>query len=295
VSVRRATTSLLVIAQVTTGAYLVIYLFRWQWNRALISGVLFVATEILLVGRLVLRRLQVLEDRLEGGISAEAVRVRLVETRPEPVDRFRWLRDASTRTNVFLPLLLGVGVFASAATWAVEGVARRTARPALERSLAQSLAPLAFPAGGFLDVPVVRPRPTHRGSLPRAPLVLAAVAMILAVGAIVDVVADATQTRPDRLEPGVTTLVDLRFRGDRALADPVRHAADLVQTCTAQSFRREIDAAAVFATGGDTVRVVLHSDLGEHGATRLRGCLEDVTLDRIQATVASISEVPAAP
>src|SRR5690606_27692531 len=108
------------------------------------------ATEVLIVGRLILQRLRAVEERLARLQSSEGIRVRLVENRPEPADRFAWMRDAPGRTNVFLPVLLGAGVLASAAAWAVEAVARRTARPVLERSLAAALAPLAFPDGGFV-------------------------------------------------------------------------------------------------------------------------------------------------
>jgi len=294
-SLRRAATLLLAVAQVTTGVYLLVYLFRWQWNRAVISGVLFVATEILLVGRLVLRRLDAIEGRLDAQATAEAsVRDRLAETRPAPADRFRWLRDTS-RTNVFLPVLLGAGVLASAATWMIESLARRTARPTLERSLAGSLQALAFPADGFLEATPTPAAPRRQAWWVRASLVAACVVIITGTGVVVDVVADATQSRPDQLDAEVTTLVELRFRGERAVADPARHANDLMSFCTSESFGREVPVAAVVELGRGSARVVLAGDLGAHGATRLRGCLEDATLERIQADVSSITEVGATP
>ena len=33
-----------------SGTYLVVYLYRWEWNRAVISGVFFLAAEIAYVG-----------------------------------------------------------------------------------------------------------------------------------------------------------------------------------------------------------------------------------------------------
>jgi hypothetical protein len=113
-------------------------------------------------------------------------------------------------------------------------------------------------------------------------------AVVLGVGATVDVVADATQTRPDELDHNVVTAVDLQFRGQRALADPTRHASDLIRVCVSHSFARDLPAMSVADLGGGMVRVVVDGDLGEHGTTRLRGCLEDTTLDRIQADVAGI-------
>lgn len=290
-SFRRATGILLGVAQVSTGAYLVVYLVRWQWNRALICGVLFIATEVLLIGRLVLQRLRSIEDRIDARLPADAVHRSLVETRPPPVDRFAWLREASTRTNVFLPVLLGAGVLASALAWLVETVARRTARPALERSLVTALEPLALPSGGFLG-PAPAPAAARRSSGgQRLGLLLATLAVAVGIGLVVDVVADATQTRPDRLERGATTLIDLRFRGERAVADAGRQASNLMAACS-PVFGRDIATLAVVASGGGRARVVLDADIGKHGATRLRGCLEDTTLDRIQATVVDLTKVP---
>src|SRR5687768_1477579 len=160
----------------TTGAYLLVYLVRWQWNRALICGVLFVACEVLLIGRAVLHRLRALDERLSNLTADDRVRVQVVASRPEPHDRFAWMRESVTRTNVFLPVLLGAGVLASAAAWVVESVARRTATPALERSLTVSLRPLAFPSGGFLT-PTPPPVPRRRSSWRRVGFVVAAAAV----------------------------------------------------------------------------------------------------------------------
>jgi hypothetical protein len=115
------------------------------------------------------------------------------------------------------------------------------------------------------------------------------------VAAGIDVVADATQTRPDQLVRDTTTVIDLEFRGERATADPTRHASDLVRVCASQSFVREIPEMAVLDLGTTGARVLLAADLGDHGATRLRGCLEDTTLERIQASVVNLTELPPVP
>lgn len=283
---RRLTGTLLAVAQVTTGAYLVVYLFRWQWNRALIAGVLFVATEVLVVGRLVLQRLRAIEDRLDE-VADDRVQVRLVQSRPEPADRFAWLRDRVTGTNVFLPLLLGAGVLASGVAWVVEAVARRTARPSLERSLAVALAPIAFPSGGFVAATPAVERGRRRWPI----IVPISVVLIVAISLLVDVVSDATQTRPDQLQHGVVSAVELEFRGNRALDDPARHASDLLAVCTSQSFTRDLPQLAVNTLEPGRVQVLVSGDLGERGAIRLRGCLEDTTLDRIQASVVGVREL----
>ena len=292
---RQATSALLGVATATTGAYLVVYLVRWQWNRALIAGVLFVACEVLLIGRLVLQRLRTLDERMTALSDVDRPRVRLITSRPEPRDRFAWMQESVTRTNVFLPVLLGAGVLASAAAWVVEVVARRTARPALERSLVTSLGALAFPGGGFLGA---APTTDVRRSAPwwrRAGFVLAAAAVAGGVAGGIDVLADATQTRPDQLVRDTTTVIDLELRGARAAADPTRHASDLVRACASQSFVREIPQIAVLDLGATGARVLVAADLGDHGAARLRGCLEDTTLERIQASVVNLTELPPAP
>ena len=55
---------LAVIVLVTSGAYFIIYLYRWEWNRAQISGLIFVATELTVLGSMLLRRLGAIESRL---------------------------------------------------------------------------------------------------------------------------------------------------------------------------------------------------------------------------------------
>lgn len=288
---RRATWLLLAAAQASTGVYLIVYLYRWQWNRALICGVLFLATEVLVIARLILQRLRSIEERVAAADTAagQRVQVHLLETRPEPVDRFAWLRESVTHTNVFLPVLLGAGVLASAVAWAVEGVARRTAQPAMERTLVGALRPLAFPTGGFLIAPPP-PAPVERHRLRRVSVGIAALAVAAIVGVGIDVVADATQTRPERLIEGTTTVVDLQFRGERAVNDTERHATSLIAACTAE-FSRQIPTLAVLVGNDASVRVLLDVDLGDHGATRLRGCLEDTTIDRVQAGVVDITRV----
>jgi len=292
VTARRVTTALLVAAQATTGLYLLVYLYRWQWNRALICGIFFLATELLVIGRLVLRRLRVIEERLEA-LADQRVHQRLVESRPDPADWFEWLRPSAGQTNVFLPVLLGAGVLASGIAWVVEAMARRTARPTMERSLAVALAPLAFPAGGFLGPAPAAAAARGQRRWQRTGLVFVFAAVAGATAGAIDVVADATQTRPEQLDDGVTTVIDLRFRGERGVAEPARHANHLLEYCTAP-FRRQIDTIAVVPGDRGAVRVVLDADLGRHGTTRLRGCLEDTTIERVQASVVDVVEVPAA-
>lgn len=133
---------------VSTALYFFVYLWRWEWNRALIAGMLFVATEIAVATVIVLNRLRGLEDRL--GAPDPKVLARIRESAPPPRDHFEWLSPRSGRLGVFVPVLIGMGVVASALAWLVERLARATAGPALERGLAARLGPLAWPAGGLV-------------------------------------------------------------------------------------------------------------------------------------------------
>lgn len=130
-----------------TGLYFFVYLWRWEWNRALIAGVLFVATEVAMAAAVILNRLRRLEARVQPD---PAVLARLRETAPAPRDHFAWLSPKSGRVGVFVPVLIGMGVVASGLAWLIERLARVTASPVLEKGLAARLAPLAWPAGGLV-------------------------------------------------------------------------------------------------------------------------------------------------
>jgi hypothetical protein len=149
-----------------SGSYVFVYLYRWEWNRALISAAIFVAAEVTLIGAISLARLARLDRRLDGLTGArvpidDRVRRRLQETVPEPSKPFAWLNRP--HTNVFVPVLLGAGVVLSGLAWLVDRLARVTAGPAVESGLARRLSALQPPAGGLLGG---RPRDPYR---PRGP------------------------------------------------------------------------------------------------------------------------------
>lgn len=133
---------------VSTALYFFVYLWRWEWNRALIAGLLFVATEVAMATATVLNRVRSLGDRLTS--PDPAVLARIQESAPPPRDHFEWLSPRSGRLGVFVPVLIGMGVVASGLAWLVERLARSTTGPALERGLAARLVPLAWPKAGLL-------------------------------------------------------------------------------------------------------------------------------------------------
>jgi hypothetical protein len=137
-----------------TGAYLFVYVYRWEWHRALLVGVLFLACLLVLATAVLLRRLNRLERRVVGAPAAhddaELVRQRLREA-PLRTRPFPWLApEALERTHVFIPILLGGGVIVSAIAWIVERLAGSSARAGVEAELADELAAVAYP-----DMPLV--------------------------------------------------------------------------------------------------------------------------------------------
>jgi hypothetical protein len=139
---RRLTNVLLVATLVGAGAYLLVYLYRWEWNRALTAGIFVVIAEVALVASSLHGRLRRIEDRLAAPASQQLL-ARIRETRPEARQHFEWLQRPD-RASVFVPVLMGAGVIMSGLAWIIERLARHTARPVLERGLAAQLAPLTL-------------------------------------------------------------------------------------------------------------------------------------------------------
>jgi hypothetical protein len=130
-----------------TGIYTIVYVYRWEWNRALFVAMLFVALEVAGGLALVLRRLKGLEAKIDALPDRRAqVAAHLRATAPER-KHFAWLERSMGQTNIFITVLLGAGVLLSGLTWIVDRVATRTALPTLERSLAHRFDAVALPDG----------------------------------------------------------------------------------------------------------------------------------------------------
>ena len=97
--------------------FFLLYMARWEWNRALIAAMVFVAAEVALGFVAVLRRL----DRM-GGDPRDEVARRAAPTRQDPIEEFPWLAATRDQRGVFITLLLGGGVLVSGVSWAIEKV-----------------------------------------------------------------------------------------------------------------------------------------------------------------------------
>jgi len=131
-----------------SGAYTFVYLYRWEWNRSLMSAAIFIAAEVAVMGSLLSHRLKVIGERLDAPAPPGRLD-RIHEAAPPPRARFAWLARPE-RMNVFVPVLMGAGVLLSGIAWLVERVARVTVGPVAERGLSAQLDGLGLPPRGFL-------------------------------------------------------------------------------------------------------------------------------------------------
>lgn len=287
---RRLRYLVLIAAVAAAGVYLFVYLLRWEWHRAIVAGVFFVAAEVALAAAAILDRLRSIESRLGSGASASSsasiedqALVRLQEAAPEPRTNFEWLSGQGSGTAVFVPLLLGAGVVLSGAAWLVERVAGITARPVLERGLAARLAPLGLPAGTLAGS--ARPAPVRRRPVvPHLAAVLAAVAITTAG---LDALADAAQNRPDVLLKDTTSSVVVSVDAGSARS-PVTATKALWSACTTH-VGGEFKLLGVTSLGGGDVQMLVSPRIGKYAERRLRGCVGDAITDRIRARVRSVS------
>jgi hypothetical protein len=157
-----------VVVLLASGTYFFVYLWRWEWNRAIVAGILFLAAEIGLATVALLDRLRALSSSTRATSAAPdpEVLAHLRETAPPGRDHFEWLSPRSGQVGVFVPVLMGMGVVVSAAAWLIERLSRATARPVLERRLASRLTPLSWPAGSLVpheeEAALILSRPVRR-------------------------------------------------------------------------------------------------------------------------------------
>jgi hypothetical protein len=263
------------IVLVASGTYLLVYLYRWEWNRAVLSGIFFVAAEVALGIAMLLARLRRIELQLDARTSSGPAGSPPAGSPSNDGEApFSWLDPSKGGTAVFVPVLMGAGVILSVLAIAVEKVAGAVARDHLSETAAES---------------AVESPSTAR----RLPVAVASVMAVFLMVAAVDLLADATQNRPDRPQAGVTTIVvDVQLRDAGTTVD---EAAEALWVACRSTFGSQIPHAQVAGVGESRATVVLDTRIGQHARRRLVGCLEDATLDRIQASVQKVTTAPTAP
>ncbi|MBO7941351.1 hypothetical protein JTP77_036380 [Streptomyces sp. S9] len=298
------------LAAAGAGSYLVIYLYRWQWQRALICGVLLLVVEVLLFGIVLLGRLTRIEERLrdadrrqrEAEARQEDVLARLRQpARTREDTRFRWLEDPSDRTYVFVPVLMVTGVLLSGLAWVVQRIASATTGPA-ERRLAGRLAVLGAPGPEGEDgrsgpdelagLPPKGPRMSWGRTARGAAVVVVAGALTVA---LVAGIAELTQTREEEPNGGAATsvLVQVDLRGPDLTSARRALAAEQVWERCRDSTSVPLRHTALGDLGDGLFAGVVRPALTEHDRLRLRGCLEDTTLERTHLTVVGIGDTGA--
>ena len=283
------------VVLLASGTYLLVYLYRWEWNRALISGLFFVAAEVALASSAILRRLTSVEHRLDEA-SRAAPAARPSTGGGGEGGPFAWMSD--DRLGVFVPVLLGVGVILSAIAYLVERTATATGAWAgdavAERRLRRlarahgSLVPSATEVSAIAPTTSVRfvPPPPALPRAHRAATWLAAMlaGLVLLVGAV-GVLAQLTMYRPDVRPTTGSTTYEMRVELREGDGDQARVVQALWLSCRdilADSSRAEIVPAGV-----DQVTMTVEPRIAHNDDRRFVGCLEDVTLDRVRVDVVS--------
>lgn len=266
------------VVLVTSGTYLLVYLYRWEWNRALISGMFFVAAEVALATGTLMRRFDRIERRLDDIGSAreeprgERTGGAAVE-RPHP---FAWLEPDGL--GVFVPVLLGIGVILSAIAYVVERVAALSGTWESGRAVERRFALVGGPSGVVHARPASVPRASERRD--RLKIVTAGVSVLIVLAAAVLVLAGLTRYEADRPGlPGTTTAfaLSVEFRG--AVGDPLGVTETLTTSCRALvDEHTEIE----IVEGRGAIVMRLSPSPGDNDERRFLGCLNDATLDRVR-------------
>lgn len=121
---------------------------------------------------------------------------------------------------------------------------------------------------------------------------LLAVVLVAATAGGIDVLGDLTQSRPDPVHDGAVTELVVAVEQDRFAQGDDAAAAALWAVCAGQT-RSQADAPPA-EVGAGRYRVVLSPAVGEHEERKLRGCLEDLTVDRVLGDIESWRTIPVA-
>ena len=120
---------------------------------------------------------------------------------------------------------------------------------------------------------------------------------IVAVAALfagIDLLADMTQDRPDRVLPGSRSEIVLEVSSRDRTGSDLLAAQGLWGACQGNVWQRLTEPGVVEVADG-RFRLTTEPAVGEHSWRRLQGCLEDTTLDRVKGHVVSKQDVPPAP
>ncbi len=273
-------------------SYVFIYLYRWEWNRALMSAALLIIAEVALIGAALFDRLRRIEARLDAGASPGQLGSPAAPA-PQRLE-FAWLREPgepADRFGVFIPVLMGAGLALTGLAWLVERIARgASALGGKPRS--PHLAALSLPPGG----PFQPAEPRFGDVPPRTPKrrrIAATLGALAIAGPGVFLLAELTQSRPDPPATAAASVVTLEASSTGGWAS---HLAARVER--RWEFCRDTGAEPINASdllGVEERRFVgmITPALGEQAERRFAGCLADAAVDSIQLRVVSVEDVAA--
>jgi hypothetical protein len=121
-------------------------------------------------------------------------------------------------------------------------------------------------------------------------VVLAVIGLVMGI----DVLADLTQDRPDRVLPGSRSEVLLEVDSRDRTGSELLSAQGLWGACQGTVYQKLAEPGVTQVAEGQ-FRLLTEPALGEHAWRRLQGCLEDATLDRVKARVLSKRDLAPAP
>lgn len=288
------------VVLVVSGSYVFIYLVRWEWNRALIAGLFFLAAELVLIADVLLARFVGLSSQIEQERTREqttALAARLRANRPDSPGPFAWLAPDRDRLSVFLPILIGAGVVLSAVAYLVEQLSRVTAVPVAEHELARGLSTMALPAEGLAPL----------GRLPHAPPVALAppragwVWRWLAAGGLVVVLAAGILAGvrwllsvPEDPDPGRAVTVDLVVMRRNLEHQDLDVGLALWTACRVR-VPESVDLMSlepIDASDPARLRLTMSPGPGESDTREFMGCLQDTVIERVRADVLAVVDIP---
>lgn len=282
-----------------SGFYVLVYLYRWEWNRALMAGVFFLAAEVALIGAAIVTRLQVLEQRVDRrsgipgsdrpapGASAEPAR-----------GPFAWLDEATGGFGVFIPILLGAGLILSMFAWVVERLARFVTAPAARPGGLSAFASLDLSSGALVPdattvdltgvgvLEATHP-PRRRTAVHWAVTFVSMLVLMMGIWFL----REAAESRPGGGGSG-TTAIELEIETRETGATTQQLVDALWVACR---LRLPVDARLVSAAvrSPGQAEMVVAPGLGETDRRQFAGCLGDTILDRVDADVTGMQTTPA--
>ncbi|MCU0263573.1 MAG: hypothetical protein MUF09_07855 [Candidatus Nanopelagicales bacterium] len=286
------------VVLVTSGTYVFIYLVRWEWNRALMAGLFFLAAEMVLIADVLLARVRGLEHKIEEERTREqttALAARLRANRPEKPGPFAWLAPDHDRLNVLLPVLIGAGVVLSGVAYLVEQVSRVTAVPVAEHELARGLSTMALPIEGLAPLgrpPAARPVPVDAppGARLWRWLTAGGLVAVLVAGVLAGV--QYLMSVPAEPDPGRALTVDMVVL-NRDLGQPDRDVVLALWTVCRMRVPDTVELDSLEPSGSSQPvrhRLTVSPAPGASDTKELVGCLQDAVIERARVDVLAVEQ-----